>query len=282
MLEALLHNTAIPLRLRKKVGKVLPVPPNVTFSKKLFENEYTGVTGSHLDNKIFLYGMHEPATIRFMRGVMRLQRALGMTPVYMDIGTNTGAHLLAVASLAERAYGFEPWEPVRKRALANVAANNLSHVTVFDFGAGDADTALPFAPPVAGNHGTGSFYRQDSQSVTLKIRRGDSVAAEHGIAPTLIKIDTEGFERSILEGLSDTLAKHQPVVVFEYSAMSKPDFADDGMMARIFGGAYEFYAIKPSREYPCLEKLNFGARCENAIAWPKAAPAIEQVLKLTR
>ncbi|NBX67144.1 MAG: FkbM family methyltransferase [Proteobacteria bacterium] len=269
MLEALLHNASIPLRLRKKVGKLLPVKPHVPFTARLFENVYEGVTGSHLDNKIFLYGMHEPATIRLMRGVLRMQRAAGMAPVYLDIGTNTGAHLLAVASLADRAYGFEPWAPVRARALENVIRNKLSHVTIFDFGVGSTDAALPFAPPVSGNHGTGSFFRQDdANSVTLNIRRGDSVIAENGIAPTLIKIDTEGFERPILEGLRDTLAQHQPVVVFEYSAMSKPDFSDDGMMTRLFGEGYSFYGLKPSREMPCFEPLCFGERYENVIAWP--------------
>lgn len=282
MLEALLHNAAIPLRIRKKVGKLVPVRPGIPFTATLFENTYEGVTGSHLDNKIFLYGMHEPATIRFMRGVLRLQRACGVMPVYLDIGTNTGAHLLAVASLADRAFGFEPWAPVRARALANISRNALSSVEVFDFGLGDADAEKPFAPPVSGNHGTGSFFRQDASSIILKVRRGDRFVSEMGLSPTLIKIDTEGFERPVLEGLSGTLLAHKPVVVFEYSAMSKPDFSDNGMMARLFGDGYVFYGLRPSREMPCLEPLRFGERYENVVAWPTGGPAIAEVLKLTR
>ncbi len=283
MLENFLRQTAIPLRIRKKVGKITPVVPDRAFEVPVFENIYRGITGSHLDNKFFLYGMHEPATIRFMRGVMKLQRLKGVAPHYMDIGTNTGAHLLAVASLADKAYGFEPWAPVRARAIENVTRNKLAHVTVFDFGAGNADAALPFAPPVAGNHGTGSFFRQDdTNSVTLNIRRGDSVVAENAIAPTLIKIDTEGFERPILEGLSETLRRYAPVVVFEYSAMSKPDFANDGLLTRLFGEGYVFYGLKPSREFPAVEIFQFGHRYENLIAWPVNGPAIDDALKLTR
>lgn len=279
MLKGFLRNTRIPLRLRKKLGKITPVREGQNFAVRIFESAYEGVTGNHLDNKTFLYGMHEPASIRFMRGTLNAQRAAGKTPVYFDVGTNTGAHLLGVATRADRAFGFEPWAPVRNRALANLALNPLSQTTIFDYGLGANEACIPFAPPVAGNHGTGSFYRRDEHSSeVLQVRAGDNVVRELNAAPTLIKIDTEGFENAILEGFAQTLRTAKPVVVFEYSAMSKVQLAADGHLTKLFGPDYAFYGLKPSRELPKIEAFRPNRRYENLIAWPMGSVPIEAAI----
>lgn len=279
MLTSFLRNTRIPLRVRKKLGKVLPIREGQTFTIRLFESLYEGVTGNHLDNKTYLYGMHEPASIRFMRGTLNAQRAAGITPVYFDVGTNTGAHLLGIATCADRAVGFEPWAPVRNRALSNLALNPLPHVSVQDYGLGAEEALVPFAPPVAGNHGTGSFFRRDeTSSEILRVRMGDTVAHELNLTPSLIKIDTEGFENAILEGFAQTLRTAKPVVVFEYSAMSKIHLAADGHLIKLFGPDYTFYGLRPSREYPKIEAFKPNRRYENLVAWPTGAVPISSAV----
>src|SRR5262249_41043325 len=138
---AITRNPLIPLRLRKKIGKLGAPPDNLDFSIDVFGYSYSGRTDTHLDRKVYQYGLHESATIRLLRDLLAKRKGKA---VYLDIGTNTGLHMLAVAGVADAAYGFEPWEKVRKQAEANFATNNLANFKVFPFGLSDKDAILPF------------------------------------------------------------------------------------------------------------------------------------------
>ncbi|MBI4030705.1 MAG: FkbM family methyltransferase [Proteobacteria bacterium] len=273
MLLKLTRNPHIPLTLRKKAGKMRPKPPaGQTFRTDFFGSLYEGTTGNHMDDKIYMYGMHEPATIRLMRAILERQRQDGASPVLLDIGTNKGQHLIAAAALADKAFGFEPWHAVRERAEKNVALNNFGHVKVFPFGLSDKDAELPFRAPKGDNFGVGSFAGADGgSSLKLPVRRGDDVMKEYGIAPTLIKIDVEGFEKPALEGLCETLRARRPAVIFEYSRMSRADFDPPENRKAIFGDGYRYFGIRPSRETPCLTDFVPGRRYENILAWPGRA-----------
>ncbi len=269
MLLSLTRNPHIPLTLRKKIGRLAKPADGQTFRIGVFDQVYEGQTGNHMDNKIYLYGLHEAATIRLMRIILGQQRAAGLSPVLMDIGTNAGLHLIAAAGLADRAYGFEPWEKVRARAGRSAALNKLSHMAILPFGLSDEDATLPYAPPDTDNFGAGSF--SENGTLSLEVRRGDTVVKELDITPTLLKIDVEGFERRVLTGLHDTLLNCRPAVIFEYSDMSRADFATVEKREALFGPGYNYYGIKRSREYPALTPFIPGKRYENVLAWPGGA-----------
>ena len=269
---AITRNPSIPLRLRKKIGKWLHVERGMAFATPLYGCIYHGLTGSHLDNKTYLYGMHESATIAFMRDVLARARANGRRPVYMDIGTNTGEHILGVAGLCDEIHGFEPWPPVYDRALANIRANNLSHVRLHPFGLGPQNARLPFTPPEATNHGIGTFLHGDG-STTLPIRRGDDVADELAVTPTLIKVDVEGFEPGVFEGLAQTIRRARPTIVFELSSENRARLEENGAFERFFGPGYRIMGLKPSRQNPVLVPFHTGGRYENLVALPDELPA---------
>jgi hypothetical protein len=50
----------------------------------------------------------------------------------------------------------------------------------------------------------------------------DTFCAEHAIAPTLIKVDIEGFEIHALRGARETMLRHRPIVVVEVHPMNWP------------------------------------------------------------
>ncbi len=275
------RNACIPLRLRKKLGKFMA--KNVTetpFRTSIFDLNYEGALGNHMDNKIFIYGLHEPATIRLSRDILQHQKQQGKTPVYMDIGTNCGLHLLCCAPMADKAYGFEPWEIVRKRAENNIKINGLQNVKIFDCAVSDEDTIMDFAQPHTNNFGVGSLaidqlaaeYGEDKNSFTTiktNVCRGDSVSKEHNIIPTLIKIDVEGFEKQVLRGLAQTIKSHNPAIIFEYNAISKKDFDTMDTLGEVFGDHYSVWGILRSREKPVLRPFQPGKRYENVLVWPE-------------
>lgn len=279
------RNSAIPLRVRKKAGKFFINPHDETsFTMPVFDVRYSGITNNHMDKKIYIYGLHEPATIRLMRNILTYRQEVdGQKPDYMDIGTNCGLHLICCAPLCRSAYGFEPWETVRKKAYENIEQNGLSHTKVFDFGLADKDSTLDFIVPKGRNHGVGTFAieeyekqfgvqdNDDGQKSIIKqaIKRGDTVVAEHGIKPALIKIDVEGLEKQVLLGLSETIKACRPAVVFEYSSLSRKDFDSQEALEKLFGADYSYWGILRSRERPVLRRFEPGKRYENVLAWPE-------------
>lgn len=265
-----LRNDLIPLRLRKKIGKIAGHPPaGMKFQVKVFGALFEGQTGNHQDDKIYTYGSHEAATLRLMRSILDHHQKNGVEPVYLDIGTNVGQHLVAVAAKARYAYGFEPWDKVRDRALSNLALNDFGHVQVLPFGLSDQDAHLPYFPPAGGNLGVGSFAAdQGAAPITLEVRKGDPVIEQLGIKPTLLKIDTEGFESYVLRGLKETLAAHRPAVVFELGDESRKDFGSLQALQAFFPTGYRFYGILRSRECPKLVPFASGKKYENLLAWP--------------
>ncbi len=274
MLLKFMRNPSLPLRLRKKVGKFIGSPKSgMRFQIKVFDALFEGETGSHQDDKIFYYGAHEPATLRLMRDIMEYQAARGVEPVYLDIGTNIGQHLIAVASKARYAYGFEPWDKVRSEALKNLALNDFAHVQVLPFGLSNESARLPYFPPVKKNLGVGSFMPEaegTGKPITLEVRKGDDVVAELAIKPTLLKIDTEGFETYVLKGLQETIKKHKPAAVFELGDLSRKDFDSLDALYSYFPREYSFHGIMRSCEKPHLEPYNPDHKYENLLAWPES------------
>lgn len=268
------RNVSIPLRLRRKIGKMMPKPESgKDFEIDIFGTTYHGRTGNFMDNKIYVYGCHETATIRLIRQRLEEIRQKKGTSVYLDIGTNTGLHLIAAAPVCDAAYGFEPWEKVRTVAERHVKENNLKNVKIFPFGLADKDADLPYHAPEGGNLGTGFFTQKSDATApeSLSVRRGDDVIRENGIAPSLMKIDVEGFEKYVLEGLQHTLALHKPDIIFEYNAETRKDKPEDiEAILTLLEDEYEFYGILPSREMPKLVPFQLGKRYENVLATAKS------------
>ncbi len=263
------RNACIPLRLRKKLGNLMNVPTGRDFTADVFGMKYSGRTDTHLDRKIYQYGLHEPATIRLLRDLLKSCREEGRRPVYVDIGTNTGLHLLAVAAAADEAHGFEPWENVRSCAERNIQGNSLGHVHLHPFGLSDRDAMLPFRAPDGNNFGVGAFLEQGAPSnLSLEVRAGDKFFAENNIRPSVIKIDVEGHEKSVLLGLRETIQKHRPFVVFEYGSVSRKDLQDGTFLQSLFGPGYHYYGIRRSREMPSLAPFNPSKKWENILASP--------------
>lgn len=261
------RSTILPLRLRKKIHNITPnksYPEH--FKIRVFDNLYQGNTSNYIDKKVYIYGMHEASTIRFMR-----QTALSVPDChYWDIGTNSGFHVTAMMDVCSKITGFEPWDKVRAAAQAIVDLNNATHVKIYDFGLSNKNENLDFYLPENENLGTGSFlHTGQNQAIKLKVRKGDDFVKETKSYPDLIKIDVEGFEFEVLEGLAETLKKAKPIVVFELSPESRERFHSEEQLATLFPDNYVFAGLARSREFPKFKKFKLQNRYENVVAYPE-------------
>jgi FkbM family methyltransferase len=150
---------------------------------------------------------------------------------FVDVGVNVGQTLLKMRRLSpETPYvGFEPnlqalaqvQTLVRRRRMTGCTFYPMALGTTFGIAdlrsrGGDAD---PAASVVEGFRGE-AFYSA-SRAVTLAA--GDEVLTEAGHRPVaLIKIDVEGGEMEVLQGLQQTLAGDRPPVLCEVLPVYDP------------------------------------------------------------
>lgn len=138
----------------------------------------------------------------------------------IDIGANRGMFALAASQAVGsdgRVICFEPNPNCQNIFDRDIAANNITNVTLHRCGLGEHDDELtlvvPFHNSGAGTFGAGLYDRDITYQAKVPVQIGDKILA--GEKPVLIKIDVEGFERSVLAGLSTTIQKHHPIVLHE-------------------------------------------------------------------
>jgi FkbM family methyltransferase len=150
----------------------------------------------------------------------------GSTCVLWDIGANIGG--VALPFLRRngdaRVVCFEPSPEVGGRLMTNLGINPelASRCDVVTCPLTDRDVPTRFfASSETFNSGVGglgeSHNRRATPFRTMGVS-GDSVVEVWDVRPpTIIKLDVEGFELEVLQGLTKTLKRHRPAIVFEHS-----------------------------------------------------------------
>lgn len=138
----------------------------------------------------------------------------GLTGSAFDVGAHIGNHTLFLAAVCGfKVYAWEPHEGSLKQLYANLALNDVE-VDVFEWAAGNRDTR--------GRLSKGMWMEFDPtrEGATMKLERGEIPV--HRIDDRLtvtdlavVKIDVEGMEPDVLEGMTAHLAACRPVVYCE-------------------------------------------------------------------
>jgi FkbM family methyltransferase len=224
-------------------------PPDLGFEVAFYGLRYAGNLRNFLDWTVFFYGTQSRSELEVLAHAEACLRSAGRRVVYVDVGTNVGQHLLFMSSRADQAYGFEPWQPVRERARAKLALNNVSNAEVFPVALGEANGRRRFYPPLTANEGTGSFLESWSEgnerggaAVFLEVRNGDEFLKSAKISDVgIMKIDVEGSEASVCRGLTETIQHDRPFVLMEMSAQGARDFGSEYNLRRcLYDGAHLF------------------------------------------
>ncbi|MGI8863912.1 MAG: FkbM family methyltransferase [Solirubrobacteraceae bacterium] len=150
-------------------------------------------------------------------------RHLGRGGVFYDIGANLGFFSLLGAHLAGledgRVYAFEAAPDNAEAVRSNAALNAIPNLVV-----------IPKA--VSARSGVGRLQIVDDQSwskleeygehpnteqvIEIELVSIDDLVASGAIAPpTLVKIDVEGAELAVLEGMHTTITQHRPAIICE-------------------------------------------------------------------
>lgn len=179
-----------------------------------------------------LNGTFEPATVELFHTLVR------PNDVALDIGANIGCTALLLSQLAGKTICFEPSPSTYALLQSNVENAGAANVVLVNAGLGAkaADLSIAFNPA----NRSGGFVSDKPVAghaiEAIKIVHGDEhlKAAFPSTKINFVKIDVEGYELNVLNGLADTLANDRPVVTLElnhwclnaFQRMSVPDFFD--------------------------------------------------------
>lgn len=232
MLQMIGHLDSISPRQRKKfiwkMCKVLHIKDH-PFEVDFFGMKYKGHTQNHIDRFVYFMGGYEKGMLHFIRENLENSK----DKVFIDIGANVGHHTLFASKFASSVYAFEPYQKVRAGLEEKIKINNLKNVNIIPYALGIKDEELPFYEPPDSNTGTGSFLKDfkptnTDQGLKLIVKNGTQLFDELGVkSAAVIKLDTEGYEASVLKGLLPFLEKTKPIIIMEYGSESERLFKEN-------------------------------------------------------
>jgi FkbM family methyltransferase len=222
--------TRVPLRLRDPLEGGGAGRAALGLAQRLIDTGPVPVTGGHARGLLL-----EPSTLPLTHvqayGIVRgsvepevqeaLRRVVAPGATVYDVGANIGFFTLLCARLTGptgRVVAFEPSPPAIPGLRANVALNGLAHVEV-------VERAVAAEPGRArllqvGQHSWSHLedrgrHPDTTAVVDVEVTTIDGEVAAGRAVPDVLKVDVEGSEIAVLEGMRETLAEHRPVLVVE-------------------------------------------------------------------
>ncbi len=143
----------------------------------------------------------------------------GLNPkTVIDIGANVGQFAIAAANLFEnvQVYAFEPVPETNQQLNQNIA--KYSNITTYGFALGNEAVEVEFNVnihsqsssilPRASAHIEAFPSEIEMRKIMVKVKTLDQALADVELsAPTLLKIDAQGYEEKIIRGATQTLKK---------------------------------------------------------------------------
>lgn len=170
------------------------------YCDNFFYYENDNVIGKSIEN----YGEYAQRELDFLTSL------LNKNCVVYDIGGNIGYHAIAFASVAKYVYTFEPNLQNFDLLLKNI--KDYNNICPINAAVGDIGTVLnieEFNITQQSNYGNVKVGNGNKQVISLKL---DNFLMPQ---PNLVKIDVEGFEYKVIQGMKNIIELCSPWIYFE-------------------------------------------------------------------
>jgi FkbM family methyltransferase len=127
--------------------------------------------------------------------------------VVFDVGAHMGFFTVKIARQVNTVVAFEPDPYNYHFLLTNIERNQLSNVLALNCALGEKDGSS-FLKGDYGHGRTRLTGTNTGQKVT--VRSLDSLVSELKLRPSVVKIDTEGYEHNVLQGAQSALISSKP------------------------------------------------------------------------
>lgn len=161
----------------------------------------TGATGN-----LYL-GLHEFNDMAFLIHFLRRE------DLFADAGSNIGSYtVLASGYVGAKTIAFEPVPTTFELLVNNIRLNNITtFVTAYNCGVGSKNDWLYFT---SSNDTVNHVVKDSTNNNTVKVEVNslDFFSEKHGV-PSLIKIDVEGYETEVINGMMRLIKQPQLKVI---------------------------------------------------------------------
>lgn len=217
-----------------------------------------------IDSHIFITGAYELDILAVMKQYLK------PNGVFVDIGGNIGWHSLFAASVVGphgQVHTFEPLPKLQTQLTKSITENNFGKIiTLHPFGVSSEIKTQRIYLNKKNMGNSSLFINHKEEYLDIELKPADAILAP---LPTVdfIKIDTEGSELEVLQGLRATLLAKRPTMIIEFS----PAFWGEEKLER----SREFMTILRDSNYK-IRDIEFGQiEITDDEAWLKAFTKVQ-------
>lgn len=169
----------------------------------------------HQQQQLLWYGDYDPAVTQ------TLLAQLSPGAVFMDIGANLGFYSLVAASAARniQVLAMEPSALLFAKLQRQLSLNPQYAIRTFRLAAGNANEEKTLYGSSEENQGMSSLRPPENHSgeseIVSVVRIDDWSPVQALDRLDLVKIDTEGHEIAVIQGMVDTIKKWRPRLLVE-------------------------------------------------------------------
>lgn len=219
-----------------------------------------------LGRHVFVSGDYEPATSSVMAALLKRGDSV------VDVGANVGYFTLLAAKYVGstgQVLSFEPLRKTRESLQMNLRLNAVSNCQVSDVALSNCQEEARFFVGPPSHTGVSSLrpIAQSFEAIRVRTARMDEML-RNDYRVDLIKIDVEGAEWHVLDGMRGVIERWSPNVILEVS----PKYLE-GMgratedLDRLFRVAgYRLYAIEHQGLRPLRSLSSYSSEQFNAFA----------------
>ena len=153
--------------------------------------------------------------------------------VVVDVGAHIGTHALPVSRMVGawgRVYAFEPQRKLYRELHHNLAVNGITNVIPLRYALGEGKPrVVEMNPARIGNEGGTAI---GSGGDRVELRSLDSFEFQ---SISVLKIDVEGHENSVLRGAMKTIRENKPVIIVEIAGGHLYETASPEVRRRVRG-----------------------------------------------
>lgn len=173
---------------------------------------------------MMVYGRFAPELLALLREVLRPGDSV------MDIGAQLGfvsSNMAAMVGPSGRVHAIEPDPKALEMLRQTIEANGHDWIEVFPLAASDREGEIEFhlSPVLGWSTAVGGTHHRDLETISVPSRRIDDLLDQDRLRRPLrlIKLDVEGYEHAVLDGMQKLLAEDRPILVMENAPiMLKP------------------------------------------------------------
>lgn len=209
---------------------------------------YVHVSDKAIGETIAAHGVYEGHV------TAELRRRLKPGDTFVDVGANVGFFTLLAASLVGgrgRVVAFEPSRSNAELLRKSLEANPFDNVTLHRTALGcESGAAILVHEPGSSNAILPRSPENDMPAHAL--REEVSIVRLDDFLPVLpsveiVKMDVEGFEPQVWDGMTELVARYRPVVLLELSPLALRISSGEtaqALLDRVLGAGYELRVLR--------------------------------------